>query len=80
MWQFNKRPLSADPKFTDIPKYIFADVYVTIDFIFSDNHFIFCQFFFSQLGHIRLVFAELGLELGASYLPGSTSPTFPTPC
>lgn len=45
VWQFSKRPLSANPKFIDMPKFIFADVYVSTEFIFSVNHFIFCEFF-----------------------------------
>lgn len=77
VWQCSKRPLSADPEFTDMPKYVFADVYVTIEFIFSDDHFIFCQFFSSWLGLMRLFVTELGLELGASQCLAGLHPPSP---
>lgn len=67
--------------FTDMPKYILADVYVSVEFTFSDTHFIFCQFSSGLLGLIRPFFTELRLERGASHLLASgASATFPAPC
>lgn len=47
-------------------KYIFADVYVSIEFIFSVNHFIFCEVFLSSIGSYQMGFEGLRLKLGAS--------------